>query len=220
MTPDTELPSNVEEFRAELPGRVCEALKRESVYTWDEAAQISETVWLNAPNFGRKALQDLKTAMARRGLQTPEDLAKDMTGLGKNRHLYQATLINIALAYSGLRDSEILMTDVLRDDQTRFNPPRLYISRKAAEILRTHPELRVLDVQDADAIAFDPDRRTDPERRAEIAGQLSASGGGLRCTEIIEKFSKQAGVPAKTLGEISGKTERRSDLSEENQDSN
>ncbi len=215
MTPDkdTGLPTDVEEFRTELPVRVYQALGDENIYTWQEAAAISEKVWVNKPNFGRKALNDLKAALAKRGLQTPED----RIGAPKNRNLYESTLINFALAFSGLRDAEIMMTDVLREEQTRFYPPRLYISRKAAELLRTHPELCALDVQDADAIAFDPNRRTDPERRGEIAGQLRVSGGGARCAEIIGKYRQVEVGELKIVGENGGKPERRSDLNAKNQ---
>ncbi len=184
-----------DKFGDELQARTINALRIAGVWTWEEAAAQTEAWWLSQPNFGKKSLIDLKAALARRGLHTPEG----RMGNPRNRKLYDATLINIALAFSGLRDSEIMMTDVLRDEQTRFNPPRLYISRKAAELLRTHPELRALDVQDADAIAFDPNKRTDPERRREIADQLSASGGGLRCAEIIEKFAAQAETPNEEL---------------------
>ena len=64
----------------------------------------------------------------------------------ETRELMQLTLINLALAFAGVRGSEIMMTDVLREEQTRFYPPRLYISRKAAELLRTHPQLQALDI--------------------------------------------------------------------------
>ncbi len=220
MTRFADAPSDENEFHAELPPRVCEALKRENIYTWTEAAQVSEIVWVNTPNFGRKALHDLKAALARRGLQSPEDLAKDVTSTGRNRRLYHSTLINIALAYSALPGSELMQTDVLEGDQTRFNAPRLYISRKAAEILRTHPELRLLDIQDADAIAFDPNKRTNPDRREQIAHQLMAGGGGARCAEIIENFKKKADGSSEAVGEKRGKSERRSLLVDKNQGGN
>jgi hypothetical protein len=197
-----ELPSDAEEFCAELPVRAHRALRDNNVQTWEEAAAISEKVWLNTPNFGRKALNDLKAALAKRGLYTPEDLSKDIAyaaGLRDNRKLYHSTLINFAFAFAGLRESEIMMSGTLHGEETRFYPPRLYISRKAAELLRTHPELRALDIQDADAIAFDPNKRTDPERRAEIVEQLSASGAGARVAVIIEKFAAQAGTSNEEL---------------------
>lgn len=133
---------------------------------------------------------------------------------------FPRTLINFALAFAGLPETEVLMTSTLDQDACRFYPPRLYISRYAAEVFRTHPELRAVDIQDGDAIAFDPTRRTDPERRQLIAGELSAGGAGARVAEIIENFKKRPDKPSETVGKMWGKSERRSLLSDKKQGGN
>ncbi len=97
-------------------------------------------------------------------------------------------LINLALAFGGMRETEILMTATLEGDDCCFYPPRLYISREAAERLSMHAKLRVLDIQDGDAIAFDPEKRTTEERRAVIESDLRRRDGSGKLSEIIDKI--------------------------------
>lgn len=111
-----------------------------------------------------------------------------------DKHVLKSTLQNLAIAFGATPKSETFMTSMLVDGhECRFNPPRLYISRRAADVLNRDPMLRqYIDVQDGDAVAFDPERRTDPERRKLIAGEISAINDGAGLSEIIEKFKNKA----------------------------